>query len=235
MALEEAEVISNLTYPVAPAERWRLTQCDPKQVLFIGRFDRHKGYDLIVEAFGKFLRSARRRYPTTGAGGTLPEISTSHCLGPGRPTGSISWEWCQTQIGTSLASGYRDDRPTNADKPETQASSPLAAYCLSRSSACSRVCILKIRSLACRSHLANWIEWAWSYSVCLPEAAQSSPRFGRRGMSYRPKAIHDRCHFDHDRRHRRAPRVGTNDFGLTNKISERFGSEARAIRYCGPD
>ena len=56
MALEEAEVISNLTYPVAPAERWRLTQCDPKQVLFIGRFDRHKGYDLIVEAFGKFLR-----------------------------------------------------------------------------------------------------------------------------------------------------------------------------------
>jgi glycosyltransferase involved in cell wall biosynthesis len=57
LALEEAVVIPNPTYPVAPAERWRLARCDPKQVLFIGRFDRHKGGDLIVEAFAKVLRA----------------------------------------------------------------------------------------------------------------------------------------------------------------------------------
>jgi glycosyltransferase involved in cell wall biosynthesis len=56
LALEGAEVIPNPTYPVAPAVRWRLAQCDPKRVLFIGRFDRHKGGDLIVEAFGKVVR-----------------------------------------------------------------------------------------------------------------------------------------------------------------------------------
>ena len=57
LALEEAVVIPNPTYPVAPAERWRLERCDPKQVLFIGRFDRHKGGDLIVDAFAKVLRA----------------------------------------------------------------------------------------------------------------------------------------------------------------------------------
>ena len=38
-----------------PAERWRLEECDPKQVVFIGRFDRLKGGDLIIEAFGRVL------------------------------------------------------------------------------------------------------------------------------------------------------------------------------------
>jgi glycosyltransferase involved in cell wall biosynthesis len=57
LALEAAEVIPNPTYPVAPAGRWRLARCDPKRVLFIGRFDRVKGGDLIVEAFGKVGRA----------------------------------------------------------------------------------------------------------------------------------------------------------------------------------
>jgi glycosyltransferase involved in cell wall biosynthesis len=57
LALDGAQVIPNPTYPVAPAGRWRLAGCDPKLVLFIGRFDRHKGGDLIVEAFGKVLRA----------------------------------------------------------------------------------------------------------------------------------------------------------------------------------
>ncbi len=55
IALPEAEVIPNATWPVAPAERWRLEECDPKQVVFIGRFDRLKGGDLIIEAFGRVL------------------------------------------------------------------------------------------------------------------------------------------------------------------------------------
>ena len=43
------------TLPIAAAYRWRLEDCDRKQVLFIGRFDRHKGGDLIIEAFGRVL------------------------------------------------------------------------------------------------------------------------------------------------------------------------------------
>ena len=31
--------------------------CDPRTVLFVGRFDRHKGGDLIIEAFGRALRA----------------------------------------------------------------------------------------------------------------------------------------------------------------------------------
>ena len=55
LALPEAEVIPNPIWPVPVAERWRLEGCDPNQVLFIGRFDRHKGGDLIIEAFGRVL------------------------------------------------------------------------------------------------------------------------------------------------------------------------------------
>ena len=46
-------------------ERWRLEDCNPKEVLFVGRFDRHKGGDLIIEAFRSVLREvpqARLRF-----------------------------------------------------------------------------------------------------------------------------------------------------------------------------
>ena len=33
----------------------RTEDCDPRGVLFVGRFDRHKGGDLIVDAFGRVL------------------------------------------------------------------------------------------------------------------------------------------------------------------------------------
>jgi len=65
LALPEAEVILPPTWPVPAANRWRLEDCDPKQVLFIGRFDRHKGGDLIIEAFGRVLEvipDARLRF-----------------------------------------------------------------------------------------------------------------------------------------------------------------------------
>jgi glycosyltransferase involved in cell wall biosynthesis len=60
LALKEAEVIYPPTSRIPPAERWRLEDCDQNQVLFIGRFDRHKGGDLIIEAFGRVLREVPR-------------------------------------------------------------------------------------------------------------------------------------------------------------------------------
>jgi glycosyltransferase involved in cell wall biosynthesis len=65
LGLPEAEVIPNPTPPISPAERWRFENCDSKQILFIGRFDRHKGGDLIIEAFGRVLEAvteARLRF-----------------------------------------------------------------------------------------------------------------------------------------------------------------------------
>ena len=53
LALEQAQVIHPPTTPVPAADQWRLEGCDPRQILFIGRFDRHKGGDLIIEAFGR--------------------------------------------------------------------------------------------------------------------------------------------------------------------------------------
>jgi glycosyltransferase involved in cell wall biosynthesis len=53
LPLERAEVI----YPPAPtipAEAcWRPDDCDPRTILFVGRFDRHKGGDLVIEAFAR--------------------------------------------------------------------------------------------------------------------------------------------------------------------------------------
>jgi len=46
--------------PPAPAipsqRRWRLADCDRNTILFVGRFDRHKGGDMIIEAFRQIAR-----------------------------------------------------------------------------------------------------------------------------------------------------------------------------------
>ncbi len=57
LELERAEAIPNPTRPVEPAARWRPDACHPGTVLFVGRFDRLKGGDLIIEAFGRVLRA----------------------------------------------------------------------------------------------------------------------------------------------------------------------------------
>ena len=53
LPLETAEVIPNLAPAVGPSERWRRGESDPNLTLFIGRFDRHKGGDLIIDAFAR--------------------------------------------------------------------------------------------------------------------------------------------------------------------------------------
>ncbi len=49
--LAHAEVIPNPAPEVAESARWRLDACDKNVVLFIGRFDRHKGGDVMIDAF----------------------------------------------------------------------------------------------------------------------------------------------------------------------------------------
>lgn len=55
IGLEKAEVIPNPTAPVPPDQRWTLEACQRRRVLFVGRFDRLKGGDLVVEAFARVL------------------------------------------------------------------------------------------------------------------------------------------------------------------------------------
>jgi glycosyltransferase involved in cell wall biosynthesis len=57
LPLEGAVVIPPPTLPVKPGERWTLEGCDSKEILFIGRFDRHKGGDLIIDAFAKVIQT----------------------------------------------------------------------------------------------------------------------------------------------------------------------------------
>jgi glycosyltransferase involved in cell wall biosynthesis len=58
--LDHAEVIPNPTLPVSPDHRWRVDECDRDRVLFVGRFDRVKGGDLMIEAFRRVLQRAPR-------------------------------------------------------------------------------------------------------------------------------------------------------------------------------
>ena len=51
LALSNAQVIHGTVPAVTIDDRWKLKDAEPKTVLFVGRFDRHKGADLIVEAF----------------------------------------------------------------------------------------------------------------------------------------------------------------------------------------
>ena len=49
--LSNAEVIPNPIPNVQASDIWNIESCEMNTILFVGRFDRHKGGDLIVEAF----------------------------------------------------------------------------------------------------------------------------------------------------------------------------------------
>lgn len=56
LELPNAEVIPNAVAPVAAANRWRFSECQRRHVLFVGRFDRCKGGDVVVDALARVLR-----------------------------------------------------------------------------------------------------------------------------------------------------------------------------------
>jgi glycosyltransferase involved in cell wall biosynthesis len=56
LPLESAVVIPDPCPLVSPERLWRPAECDPSLVLFVGRFDRHKGGDVMIDAFVELLR-----------------------------------------------------------------------------------------------------------------------------------------------------------------------------------
>jgi glycosyltransferase involved in cell wall biosynthesis len=53
--LPDAAVIPYPAPDVQPHDRWSLENCDPSRLLFIGRFDSHKGGDVVVDAFRQVI------------------------------------------------------------------------------------------------------------------------------------------------------------------------------------
>ncbi len=56
LALEEAVVIPCPIASTPQDRRWRLEDADKNVIAFIGRFDRHKGGDLVIDAFAQVVR-----------------------------------------------------------------------------------------------------------------------------------------------------------------------------------
>jgi glycosyltransferase involved in cell wall biosynthesis len=56
LGLEQAKVITNPTAMVPAEDRWRAEASEPETILFVGRFDRHKGGDLVIDAFAQVAR-----------------------------------------------------------------------------------------------------------------------------------------------------------------------------------
>lgn len=48
-----SRAIPNPIEPAPDSQRWRIENCDPNTLLFIGRFDRRKGADIAIQAFAK--------------------------------------------------------------------------------------------------------------------------------------------------------------------------------------
>jgi glycosyltransferase involved in cell wall biosynthesis len=51
-----AATVPNPMVPAAPADVWTSDGCDTKSIIFIGRFDRRKGGDIVLKAFQKLLQ-----------------------------------------------------------------------------------------------------------------------------------------------------------------------------------
>ncbi|MCC7408702.1 MAG: glycosyltransferase family 4 protein [Phycisphaeraceae bacterium] len=58
LELAGARVIATPIEPLAERDLWRGSGSGPRRIVFVGRFDRHKGGDLVIEAFARV--AARR-------------------------------------------------------------------------------------------------------------------------------------------------------------------------------
>ena len=106
LPLEGAEVIPPPTEMVPDRSRWA-AESDPETIVFVGRFDRHKGGDLVIDAFAQVARGrpgARLRFVGPDAGIFVddegrPRTIAEHDPTPGSPT--------RSRAGSSGSGGSR--------------------------------------------------------------------------------------------------------------------------------
>lgn len=101
LPLEGAVVIPPPTAMIPPEARWKPEGRDPDTIVFVGRFDRHKGGDLVIDAFAEVARrrpGARLRFIGPDAGfaddaGRPWKIEDylRHRLGDGPASGRVEW------------------------------------------------------------------------------------------------------------------------------------------------
>lgn len=56
LPLEDARVIHPPTTMIPPEDRWAPERAEAETIVFVGRFDRHKGGDLVIDAFAEVVR-----------------------------------------------------------------------------------------------------------------------------------------------------------------------------------
>lgn len=111
LPLENAAVIPNAIASVAEADRWSPSGCEPDHILFIGRFDRIKGADIVIEAFQRLLRTRpQSRLTLVGPDrGFLDDAGQRHQIKPfieSRLPGALAdgrVEWLDFQPSDRLA------------------------------------------------------------------------------------------------------------------------------------
>jgi glycosyltransferase involved in cell wall biosynthesis len=57
--LEASRVIPNAITPAEPSQTWNANTCKPNTILFVGRFDAHKGGDVVLRAFAELAETHR--------------------------------------------------------------------------------------------------------------------------------------------------------------------------------
>ncbi|MDQ3441728.1 MAG: glycosyltransferase family 4 protein [Planctomycetota bacterium] len=105
--LPNAEVIYNPVPPCPDANRWSAQSCEPDHILFVGRFDRHKGGDTVVDAFARiaakhptarltFAGPDRGCLDVDGKRWLLPDYASAKLLDP-RVQARFQWVGQQSQ------------------------------------------------------------------------------------------------------------------------------------------
>jgi glycosyltransferase involved in cell wall biosynthesis len=71
----KSATIPNMLDVASSSQMWRLTCCDRESMLFVGRFDKIKGGDLVIRAFGELAKSnPKLKLTFVGADGLIEDM-----------------------------------------------------------------------------------------------------------------------------------------------------------------
>ncbi len=109
LPLNNAAVIPYPGPAVSSEQRWSLAECDRSHLLFVGRFDRHKGGDVVIDAFSKVAqRFPQIRLCFVGPDDGLTDDQGQYCtlakyLSERAPEVAGRIDWLGRQPHSSLA------------------------------------------------------------------------------------------------------------------------------------